>query len=312
LTLQTPDPIGPRLIAGQRRNNGGMQMNTERAAPTLGARLREWRNRRRMSQLELACDADISARHLSFLETGRAKPSQAVLLHLAMCLDVPLRDRNTLLRAAGFEPIFQERAFDNPALGMVRQDVEAMLSSYDPNPALAVDRHWTMLTANRAVAHLVAGAEPMLLRPPVNLLRLFLHPAGLASRIVNLAQWRGHVFARLRRQIDINGDPVLMDLLEEIRDYPGLLAHGAPHTVPDTIAVPFRLATIDGVLSFFSTSTVFQAPVDITVSELAIEAFLPADTMTAEAMRGVAAQTEAYPKIHAVEPLGATQQPIAV
>jgi transcriptional regulator with XRE-family HTH domain len=255
--------------------------------------LREWRRRRRMSQLDLACDADISTKHLSFLETGRSRPSRQMLLHLASCLEVPLRDRNVLLSAAGFAPVFQERAFGEPALGLIRRNVEIVLSAHDPNPALAVDRHWTMLAANRAVAHLVAGAEPTLLRPPVNVLRLSLHPAGLASRIVNLAQWRAHVIARLRRQIDLTGDAVLTDLLEELRDYPSPRGVGAPpEDESGMIAIPFRLATIDGVLSFFSTTTLFGTPVDITVSELAIEAFLPADAETGEIMRRLAQQSE--------------------
>jgi transcriptional regulator with XRE-family HTH domain len=243
-----------------------------------------------MSQLDLACDADISTKHLSFLETGRSRPSRQMLLHLAACLDVPLRDRNVLLGAAGFAPVFRERSFNEPALDLVRRNVEIVLGAYDPNPALAVDRHWTMLAANRAVAHLVAGAEPTLLRPPVNVLRLSLHPAGLASRIVNLAEWRAHVIARLRRQIDVTGDAVLMDLLEELRDYPCPRGPGSPGPQDEggMIAIPFRLATIDGILSFFSTTTMFGTPVDITVSELAIEAFLPADAETAEAMRRIA------------------------
>jgi transcriptional regulator with XRE-family HTH domain len=240
-----------------------------------------------MSQLDLACDAEISTKHLSFLETGRSKPSRQMVLHLAACLDVPLRDRNVLLGAAGFAPVFQERSFGEPALGLVRRNVETVLAAYDPNPALAVDRHWTMLAANRAVAHLVAGAEPTLLRPPVNVLRLSLHPAGLATRIVNFAQWRSHVIARLRRQIDASGDVTLADLLEELRDYPSPRA-SAVEADPDVLAIPFRLATIDGVLSFFSTTTLFGTPVDITVSELAIEAFLPADAETAEILRRVA------------------------
>ena len=165
-------------------------MSTDRSDQALGRLLREWRRRRRMSQLDLACDAEISTKHLSFLETGRAKPSRQMVLHLAGCLDVPLRDRNVLLSAAGFAPMFHARSFDEPALDMVRRNVEMVLAAHDPNPALAVDRHWTMLAANRAVAHLVAGAEPTLLRPPVNVLRLSMHPAGLASRIVNLPQWR--------------------------------------------------------------------------------------------------------------------------
>lgn len=250
-----------------------------------------------MSQLDLACDADISTKHLSFLETGRSKPSREMLLHLAACLEVPLRDRNVMLSAAGFAPMFQERPFDAPALTLIRRNVEVVLTAHDPNPALAVDRHWTMLAANRAVAHLIAGAEPTLLRPPVNVLRLSLHPAGLAPRIVNLTQWRAHVIARLRRQIDTTGDAELSELLEELRDYPSPPASGPPP--PDDsgmIAVPFRLATTDGVLSFFSTTTLFGTPVDITVSELAIEAFLPADAETAETLRRLASPPEPPPE----------------
>lgn len=270
-------------------------MSTEKTAYTLngetfGALLRDWRHRRRMSQLDLACDAEISTKHLSFLETGRSRPSREMLLHLAACLDVPLRYRNALLRAAGFDPAFEERAFNEPALAMIRHSVEVMLSAHDPNPALAVDRHWTMLAANRAVAHLVAGAEPLLLRPPVNVLRLFLHPAGLASRIVNLAQWRAHAIARLRRQIDTGGDPMLVDMLEEIRDYPRPPGPDKPNPEPDMNVVPFRLATIDGILSFFTTTTLFGTAVEITVAELSVEAFLPADTETAELMRRVDGQ----------------------
>lgn len=254
-----------------------------------------------MSQLDLACDAEVSTKHLSFMETGRARPSRQMILHLAACLDIPLRDRNVLLGAAGFAPVFEERAFSEPALEPVRRNIEIILAAHDPNPALAVDRHWTMLAANRAVAHLVAGAEPSLLRPPVNVLRLALHPAGLSSRIVNLTQWRGHIIARLRRQIDVSGDPVLADLLEELRDYPTLNGSGAGprekastdmEEMQDTIAIPLRLATIDGVLSFFGTTTLFGTPVDIMVSELAIEAFLPADAETAEIMRRVANRSD--------------------
>jgi transcriptional regulator with XRE-family HTH domain len=265
-------------------------MSTDTSDQGLGALLREWRRRRRMSQLDLACDAEISTKHLSFLETGRAKPSRQMVLHLAGCLDIPLRERNVLLGAAGFAPMFQERSFEEPALDIVRRNVETVLAAYDPNPALAVDRHWTMLAANRAVAHLVAGAEPSLLRPPVNVLRLSMHPAGLASRIVNLPQWRGHVIARLRRQIDVSGDAALMDLLDEVRDYPSPRGTAVMKAEEESgmIAIPFRLATIDGVLSFFSTTTLFGTPVDITVSELAIEAFLPADAETAEVMRRLA------------------------
>ena len=214
-----------------------------------------------------------------------------MLLHLAACLDVPLRDRNVMLSVAGFAPSFQERSFNEPALGLIRRNVEVVLGAHDPNPALAVDRHWTMLAANRAVAHLVRGADSTLLRPPVNVLRLSLHPAGLAPRIVNLAQWRAHVIARLRRQIDATGDAVLSELLEELRDYPSSPAAAPPSQDEcSLLAIPFRLATIDGVLSFFSTTTLFGTPTDITVSELTIEAFLPADPETAVIMRRFPAQ----------------------
>ncbi len=200
-----------------------------------------------------------------------------------------------MLAAAGYAPVFQERDFNEPALDLVRRNIEVVLAAHDPNPAMAVDRHWVMLAANRAVAHLVSGAEPMLLRPPVNMLRLCLHPAGLAPRIVNLTQWRAHVIARLRRQIDTSGDAKLVDLLEEIRDYPNPRPVSArEYDESDMIATPFRLATIDGVLSFLGTTTSFGTPIDITVSELSIEAFLPADARTAEVMRGVAHRGEAY------------------
>jgi transcriptional regulator with XRE-family HTH domain len=257
-----------------------------------------------MSQLDLACDADISTKHLSFLETGRSRPSRQMLLHLAACLDIPLRDRNIMLSAAGFPAVFQERSFCEPALDLVRRSVETVLAAHDPYPALAVDRHWTMLAANRPVAHLLAGAEPTLLRPPVNVLRLSLHPAGLASRIVNLAQWRAHVIARLRRQIDVTGDAALMDLLEEIRDYPNPQSAGPPGAEDESgmIAIPFRLATIDGVLSFFSTTTLFGTPIDITVAELAIEAFLPADAGTADVMRRAALHPETPPEARQAAP----------
>lgn len=273
-------------------------MITGAPAQDLGGLLREWRRRRRMSQLDLACDAEISSKRLSFMETGRLRPSRGMLLHLATCLDVLLRDTNALLSAAGFASLFEEHAFDVPALDIVRRAVEIVLGAHDPFPALVVDRHWTMLSANRAVAHLVAGAEPLLLRPPVNVLRLLLHPAGLAPRIVNLAQWRTHVIARLHRQIDLSGDPMLMDLLEEIRDYPSP-REAAPCDQAESgiMAIPLRLATIDGVLSFFSTTTLFGTPVDITVSELTIEAFLPANAETANIMRRVAQRDQAEPTI---------------
>jgi len=259
----------------------------------LGILLREWRRKRRMSQFDLACDAEISPKHLSFLETGRSRPTQLMVLKLASCLQVPLRDQNALLVAAGFAPMFEARPFDAPALDILRRNVEILLTRHEPYPALVVDRHRTMLTANRAVAHLVAGAEPILLRPPVNLLRLFLHPAGLAPRIVNLPQWRAYALERLRQQIDRSGDTVLTDLLEELLDYPSPRGTSrSDQRAGDSIAVPFQLSTFDGVLSFFSTTTLFGGALDITVAELTIEAFLPADRETAAIMRRVAEADE--------------------
>jgi transcriptional regulator with XRE-family HTH domain len=266
------------------------------SAHGFGGLLREWRRRRRMTQFDLACKAGVSTNHLSLLESGRSEPSLTMVLQLANCLDVPLRERNVLLSAAGLVPIHPERDFFAPSLDVVRRNIEVVLAAHDPNPALVIDRHWTMLAANPAVAHLVAGAERMLLRPPVNVLRLLLHPAGLASRIVNLAQWRTHAVSRLRQQTRADDDTTLLDLLEEILDYPcprdstqSDEAEGA------LVMVPLRLATIDGVLSFFVTTTRFDAPVDITVADLRIEAFHPADVETAEIMRRVAHQAEKTP-----------------
>ncbi len=268
-------------------------MLTGAPAHDLGGLLRQWRAKRRKSQFTLACEAEMSTRDLSFLESGRARPSRLTVLNLAACLQVPLRDQNALLEAAGFAPTFRNHPYNAPAMDAVRRSVEVLLATHDPNPALVVDRHWTMLTANRAVAHLVAGAEPALLRPPVNFLRLFLHPAGLACRIVNLAEWRAQVVQRLRRQADATCDPVLTDLLEEIRDYPAPCGTACPNpAAPDTVAIPLRLATFDGELAFFNTTTAFTTPLDVTVAELAIETFLPADPATAASMHHAAAADE--------------------
>jgi transcriptional regulator with XRE-family HTH domain len=258
----------------------------------VGHLIREWRQRRRLSQVDLACDAEISTKHLSFVETGRAQPSQEMLLHLADRLVIPLRDRNVLLNSAGFAPTYQERSLDDPDFRLARQSIDLLLSMHEPNPALAMDRHWTMAAANKAVGHLIAGVDPLLSTPPVNVVRLSLHPAGLAPRIINLVEWRRHVIDRLRQQIDVTGDSVLADLVEEVRDYP-LPAGSSNRARPrdhEVVAVPFQLMTVHGPLSFFSTTTVFGTPVDITLSELAIEAFFPADKVTAAVMRRLAAE----------------------
>jgi len=295
---RTPVGIsGPHSkIPGQQCQAVGIiKVSDSTSSQPVGGLLREWRQRRRMSQFDLACDAGISTKHLSFLETGRSRPSRSMVLHLAERLDVPLRHRNSILAAAGFVPVFQQRDFHEPALAVARRNVEIVLAAHDPSPALAVDRHWLMLSANKAVAHLVTGAEPTLLRPPVNVLRLCLHPAGLASRIINLAEWRGHIITRLRRQIEVSGDASLIDLLEEIRGYSTPRDEQAVATTDSAhaVAMPFQIATIAGTLSFFSTTTLFDTPIDITLSEMVIEAFLPADSQTAEILR----QTSQRPRI---------------
>ncbi len=239
---------------------------------------RKWRERRRLSQLDLACEAEISTRHLSFLETGRSLPSREMVLRLAEQLEVPLRERNILLIAAGYAPAFPERPLADPALQAARRAVDLVLAGHEPYPALAIDRHWTLIAANNAVAPLLAGAEPSLLRPPVNVLRLSLHPAGLARRIANLAEWRFHLLARLRRQIEVTADPVLEELLKELCGYPapeeGAGAGSGDNEEYAGVVVPFQLVTEQGILSFFSTTTIFGTPVDITLSELALESLL--------------------------------------
>ncbi len=237
-----------------------------------------------MSQMSLACDADIPLKQLGLLETDRMAQTPEILLRLAECLNIPLRGKNALLIAAGHPPAFPHYNFQSPAMASARRNVEAVLAAHDPHPAFAIDRHWTVLSANRSSAAFVAGAEPMLLRPPFNLLRLCLHPAGLASRIVNLGEWRSQIMVRLRREIDETGDTDLVDLLEEIQDYPtppgDPLSAGMIDIVP--VATPLTLATIDGTLSFFNTTTRFGSATDITLAELAIESFLPADAETAD------------------------------
>ena len=254
-------------------------------ARPVGELLREWRQRRRRSQLDLALDTDISTRHLSFLETGRASPSRDMVLRLAEQLDVPLRERNTLLVAAGFAPVFPERPLADPALRGARQAMEQVLAGHAPYPALAIDRLWTMVAANGAVAPLLDGVAPALLQPPVNVLRLSLHPDGIAPRIGNLGEWRAHLLARLRRQVELSADAALADLLRELSAYPA--PHGRPPAEPEPGGplVPLRLTARGETLNLFSTTTVFGTPVDITVAELALEAFFPADAATADALR---------------------------
>jgi transcriptional regulator with XRE-family HTH domain len=259
---------------------------------SIGDLLREWRERRRLSQLALALDADVSARHLSFLETGRSRPSREMLLRLMEHLEVPLRERNRLLLAAGYAPNFPERRLDDPALQAARLAIERVLAAHKPYPAHAVDRHWTLVASNDVAWPLLEGVEPTLLEPPLNVLRLSLHPGGLAPRIANLGQWRAHILHRLRQQVASSADPTLAELLAELAGYP-MPADAAPDAplrdlYESGIVVPLRLRTRWGLLSLFSTITIFGTPVDITLSEIAIEAFFPADETTANTLRRIA------------------------
>jgi transcriptional regulator with XRE-family HTH domain len=259
-------------------------------AKSIGGQLRMWRQRRHLSQLDLACEADISARHVSFLETGRSMPSREMLLRLAERLAIPLRERNPLLLSAGFAPVYSERKLDDPALAQAKKAIELVIAGHEPYPALAIDRHWSLLAANSALHPLLGAVAPRLLEPPINVLRLGLHPEGLAPRVENFGEWRSHLLSRLRHQIDATADPVLVELLAELESYP--VTGGAHHEgeVEDYagVLVPLRLRTQHGVLSFFSTTTVFGTPLDITLAELAIESMFPADPQTAELLAGAA------------------------
>ena len=275
----------------------GTKANTSPAH--VGALLRTWRERRRLSQLELAGAADISARHMSFVETGRSVPSRGMLLRLAERLAIPLRERNALLLSAGYAPMYAERRLDDPALKQARKAVELVIAGHAPYPALAVDRHWTLVSANAPVTLLLAGVAPRLMEPPVNVMRLGMHPEGLGPRVENYTQWRDHALTRLRQQIAATADPILIELLAELESYPqsstavAATDKGTEEADYGGVVVPFRLRTDFGVLSFFSTITVFGTPLDITLAELAIESFFPADSQTAEILTRIARQSDA-------------------
>jgi transcriptional regulator with XRE-family HTH domain len=259
---------------------------------SFGEQLRSWRQRRHLSQLDLALEADISARHLSFIETGRSRPSREMVMRLAECLALPLRGCNALLLAAGFAPAYRERGLDDPELESARIAVQRILDGHDPYPALAVDRHWNLMAHNAAVPLMLAGAAPHLVERPCNVLRLSLHPDGLAPRIRNLGEWKRHLLQRLDGQIWASADPVLEEIRDELRGYPAP-ASKAPHGESAAIVVPMELDSPLGTLSFFSTTTVFGTPVEVTLSEIAIEAFFPADAETAEKMRAIVAAESA-------------------
>ena len=270
-----------------------MPESAVRSPATAGDYLRSWRQRRRMSQLDLALDADISQRHLSFLESGRSAPSREMLIRLAERLDVPLRERNAMLLAAGFAPLYAERSLEDPAMDAARSAIDRVLKGHEPYPALVVDRHWNLVAHNDAVAPLLAGIDDAaLLQAPVNVLRLSLHPRGLAGRIANLAEWRAHLLDRLRRQVTATRDQALADLLQELAAYPlhGKLAalHAEAMSDHGGVLVPLELITDNGLLSLISITSMFGTPRDVTLSELALEAFFPANAETAHILRALA------------------------
>jgi transcriptional regulator with XRE-family HTH domain len=262
------------------------------ATAPVGYHLREWRRRRRMSQLDLACEAEISSRHLSFVETGRSTPSREMVLRLAERLEVPMRERNLLLIAAGYAPVFAERDLDSPELMAARKAIDIILEGQKPYPAIAIDRHWNVVATNGALPQLLEGVDAAVLGPPLNVMRASLHPKGLAPHIVNLPEWRMHMLGRLRRQIELTADRLLVDLLAEAQAYGPVsrLAAGLA-TANDEMIAPLIVEVAGQVLSFFTTTLVFGTPVEVTLSELTVESFLPADAETAAAVRRFAGLT---------------------
>ncbi|MBA2283711.1 MAG: helix-turn-helix transcriptional regulator [Acidimicrobiia bacterium] len=259
------------------------------AVPNIGVGdlLRTWRQRRRLSQLDLASEAEVSTRHLSFVETGRSTPSRELVLHLAEHLDVPLRERDTLLLAAGYAPVHRRTPLDDEAMGPVRNALDTILRGHEPYPAVIVDHRWDLVSANGpALAVLTDGVAPALLEAP-NALRVTLHPDGLAPRIANLAEWSAHLLGRLHREATLSADPELAALHEELAGYPGVERGGAPHDPAAQLFVPLRLRTPAGAeLRLFSTIATFGTALDLTIADLAIEVFFPADAATEAALRG--------------------------
>lgn len=248
----------------------------------IGPLLRTWRENRRMSQLELAVDAEISARHLSFIETSRAKPSREMVLKLSERLNVPLGERNRLLIAAGFAPVFSHVPFDGPAMFRIRGVLHAILQG--PVPAVVVDRRWNLMETNAAAAWLIGDIDPELLKPPANALRIALHPRGMAPRIINFGEWRAHLLERLRREAEFTHDAELVALLAEARAYPwdGREVNLAPHA--HELVVPLRVRHSGRELAFLGTVATFGTPVDVTVADLMVESFFPADDLTAQTL----------------------------
>lgn len=261
---------------------------TPSAGPRVGDLLRGWRQRRRLSQLDLASEATVSARHLSFVETGRSQPSRELVLHLAEHLDVPLRERNSLLLAAGYAPRYQQTPLEADEMAPVREALDTILAGHHPFPAFVVDRHWDLVSANAAaLTILTEGISDELLAPPANVLRASLHPHGLAPRIVNLPQYAAHVVDRVRREADLYADPALIELHDELCGYPGVAGSPEPADTVSRLFVPLVLRVDGGELAFFSTVATFGTARDVTMEELVIESFFPADEATSTALRAV-------------------------
>ncbi|WP_217176692.1 helix-turn-helix domain-containing protein [Streptomyces sp. AC495_CC817] len=271
---------------------------TTPAAQGVGPLLRAWRERRRVSQLELALRADSSARHISFVETGRSRPSKEMVLRLAEHLEVPVRERNALLLAAGYAPHYPETPLDDPSMGALREGMERLIQGYEPYPALVMNATYDVVAANRGIAMLLDGIPESLLVPPLNAMRLTLHPEGMAPRIRNLRAWRGHLLEQMERQAALHRSEPLRALYEEVAAYP--LPPGTPEdeTAGDAgagpgaeasayFALPMRIEHEGRVLSFISSVSTFNTPLDVTVAELAIETFLPADPATVKYMHGL-------------------------
>ncbi|WP_435187061.1 helix-turn-helix domain-containing protein [Streptomyces sp. bgisy126] len=262
----------------------------------VGPLLRGWRERRRLSQLELALRAGSSARHVSFVETGRSRPSEEMVLRLAGHLEVPVRERNALLLAAGYAPRYAETPLDAPRLEALREGVERLLRGYEPYPALVVDGSYTVVAANRGIGMLLGGLPEHLLAPPLNTMRIALHPEGLAPRIRNLREWRGHLLSQMERQIALARSDSLRELYEEVAAYPPPPGAGSGPEEPETepypyFALPLRIEHDGRVLSFVSSISTFNTPMDVTVAELAIETLIPADPETAAYLRSLAEDT---------------------
>jgi transcriptional regulator with XRE-family HTH domain len=278
------------------RRTVGVQPVTETSQfpQSIGAQLRGWRERRRLSQIDLALRAEVSTRHLSFVETGRSRPSRKMILRLAEQLELPLRERNHLLICGGYAPVYPETALDSPAMAAVRAAMDQLLSGHEPYPAVVVDQSWNLVNSNSGIGLLTAGCAPRLLAPHPNALRISLHPDGMASRIINLGEWRGHLLGRVYRQVSLGRHPGLSELYKELCDYP------CDQPVPDVeipgpggIVVPLRIRYKNRELAFFSMVATFGTPLDITVAELVIESFFPADEATRIFLHGrTAGRTE--------------------